>query len=47
MLLNLIIHEPDIGKIPLYAKDLSEPKYQLLINKREIRGLKYLKIKKH
>ena len=34
-LLNLVNHEPDIDKIYLYAKDPSEPKYQLLINKRE------------
>ena len=41
-LLNLINHEPDIDKIYLYAKDLSEPKYQFLINKRESTDLKYL-----
>ena len=41
-LLNLINHEPDIDKIYLYAKDLYEAKYQLLINKRESTGLKYL-----
>ena len=40
-LLNLINHELDIDKIYLYAKDLSEAKYQLLINKRESTGLKY------
>ena len=40
-LLNLINHEPDIDKIYLYAKDLYEAKYQLLINKRESTGLKY------
>ena len=40
-LLNLINKQPDIDKIYLYAKDLYEPKYQLLINKRESTGLKY------
>ena len=41
-LLNLINHEPDIDKIYLYAKDLYEAKYQLLIRKQESTGLKYL-----
>ena len=41
-LFSLIHHEPDIGKIYLYAKDSYEAKYQLLINKRESTGLKYL-----
>ena len=41
-LLNLINHEPDIDRISLYAKDPYETKYQLLINKRESTGLKYL-----
>ena len=40
-LLNLINHQPDIDKIYLYAKDLYEKKYQLLINKREEVGLKH------
>ena len=31
-----------IDKIYLYAKDLEEPKYQLLIDKREKAGLKNL-----
>ena len=31
-----------IDKIYLYAKDLEEPKYQLLINKREQAGIKNL-----
>ena len=31
-----------INKIYLYAKDLEEPKYQLLIDKREKAGLKNL-----
>ena len=39
---NLINHEPDFDKIYLNAKDPSEAKYQLLINKRESTGLKYL-----
>ena len=40
-LFNLIIHQPDIYKIYLYAKYPYEAKYQLLINKRESTGLKY------
>ena len=39
-LLNLINNQPDIDKIYLYAKDLYEPKYQFLINKRESTGLR-------
>ena len=38
---NVIIQQPDIDKIYLYAKDLYEAKYQLLINKRESTGLKH------
>ena len=38
-LLNLINNQPDIDKIYLYANDLSETKYQYLINKREKAGL--------
>ena len=34
-LLNLIREQDDIDKIYLYAKDLSEPKYEFLIKKRE------------
>ena len=41
-LLNLINHEPDIDEINLYAKDPFEGKYQLLINKIESTGMKYL-----
>ena len=41
-MLNLIHHESDIDEIYLYAKDPFEAKYQLLINKRESIGLKYL-----
>ena len=41
-LLNLIQQDNDnlIGKIYLYAKHLSEPKYQYLIKKREDAGIK-------
>ena len=42
MLFNLINHEPDIDRIYLYAEDPYEAKYQLLINKGENTGLKYL-----
>ena len=35
-LLNLIRQQDDIDKICLYAKDLSEPKYEFLIKKREL-----------
>ena len=41
-LLNLIYNESDIDKIYLHGKDSYEAKYQLLINKRESTGLKYL-----
>ena len=34
-------NQPDINKIYLYAKDLYEAKYQLLIKKRESSGLKH------
>ena len=40
-LLNLINEQGDIDKIYLYAKDLSEPKYEFLIKKREDVGIKY------
>ena len=40
-LLNLIENQPDIDKIYLNVKDLNEPKYQLLTNKRESVGLKH------
>ena len=39
-LLNLL-HQQDIDKIYLYAKNLNEPKYQLLINKHEHVGIKH------
>ena len=42
-LLNSIQKDNNIiDKIYLYAKELEEPKYQLLINKREQAGLKNL-----
>ena len=41
-LLNLINEQHDGDKIYLYAKDLSEPKYEILIKKRENVGIKYL-----
>ena len=40
-LIDLINHEREINKIYLYAKDRYETKYQLLINKRESKGLNY------
>ena len=40
-LVNLIKEQDDIDKIYLYAKDLSEPKYEFLIKKREDVGMKY------
>ena len=41
-LLNLIKQQDHTDKIYLYAKDLSEPKYQFLIEKRENAGIKHL-----
>ena len=41
-MLNLIKEQDDIDKIYLYAKDLSEPKYQFLIEKRKNAGIKHL-----
>ena len=41
-LLNLINEQKDSDKIYLYAKYLSEPKYEFLIKNRENAGLKYL-----
>ena len=41
-LLNLINEQKDIDKIYLYAKDLSEPKYEYLIRNRETAGIKHL-----
>ena len=42
-LLHLINNLHPIGKIYLYPKDISEPKYEYLINKREQAGIKNLK----
>ena len=41
-LINLINGQNDIDKIYLYARDLSEPKYEYLIKKREDVGIKHL-----
>ena len=41
-LLNLINEQKDIDKIYLYAKDLSEPKYEYLIKNHENTGIKHL-----
>ena len=41
-MLNLINEQKDIDKIYLYAKDLSEPKYEYLIKNRENTGRKHL-----
>ena len=41
-LLHLINEQNDIDKICLYAKDLSEPKYEYLIRNRENTGIKHL-----
>ena len=40
--LNLIKEQGDIDKIHLHAKDLSEPKYEFLIKRREFAGIKRL-----
>ena len=41
-LINLINEQNDIDKICLYARDLSEPKYEYLIKKCEDAGIKHL-----
>ena len=41
-LLNLINDQNDIDKIYLYAKNLSEPKYEYLIKNRENAGIKHV-----
>ena len=41
-MLNLINEQKDIDKIYLYAKDLSEPKYEYLIKNHENTGIKHL-----
>ena len=42
VLINLINDQNDIDKTYLYARDLSEPKYEYLIKKREDAGIKHL-----
>ena len=46
-LINLIIEQNDIDKIYLYARDLSEPKYEYLIKKREELGIKHFNTLMH
>ena len=41
-LLNLINEQNEIYKIYLYARDLNEPKYKILIKKRKDAGIKHL-----
>ena len=41
-LLNLISQQDDIDKSYLYAKDLSEPKYEFLIKRCKNVGIKHL-----
>ena len=41
-LLNLTNEQNDIDKIYSYARDLNEPKYKILIEKRENAGIKHL-----
>ena len=41
-LINLINEQNDTDKMFLYARDLSEPKYEYLIKKREDAGIKHL-----
>ena len=41
-LINLINEQNDVGKIYLYARDLSEPKYKFLIKKHEDAGIKHV-----
>ena len=41
-LLNLMKEQNGIDKIYLYAKDLNEPKHELLIKKHENAGIKHL-----
>ena len=41
-LLNLINEQYNIDRIYLYAKDLSEPKYEYLIKKQENAGINHL-----
>ena len=41
-LLNLINEQKDIDKIYMYAKDLSDPKYEYLIKNCENAGIKHV-----
>ena len=41
-LINLMNKQNDIDKMYLYARDLSEPKHEYLIKKREDAGIKHL-----
>ena len=41
-LFNLINEQYNIDRIYLYSKDLSKPKYEYLIKKRENAGIKHL-----
>ena len=41
-LINLINEQHNIDKIYLYSRDLSEPKYEYLIKKREDAGIKHV-----
>ena len=41
-LINVIYERKDIDKMYLYARDLSEPKYKYLINKRKDVGIKHV-----
>ena len=41
-MLNLINEQKDIDKIYLYARDLSDPKYEYLVKNRENAGIKHL-----
>ena len=41
-LLNLVNEQHDIDKIYLYARDLNEPKYEFLIKKHKVAGIKHL-----
>ena len=40
-LINLINEQDDIAKIYLYTKNLSKPKYEILIKNRENAGIKH------
>ena len=42
VLINLINEQNDIDRIYLYARDLSEPKYECFIEKREDLGIKHI-----